>query len=287
MPIFIAISGFLVNKAKLAELSFWDVVKKYVPRLLIPWSIAVAVYVTIIEWYRLGEVGLRDFVYLYYRVFIKPYYHLWFILGFLCYIFVTWMMLKLRFNNWMLIAVATVISIISKYKLYYTPSETIAEIVEKLHYDFRIYNLIFFIVGMLLKEILSQKQASNKSLQLAYLIVIAAAAYNVYLFYYDFSFSKRLIYYILNLPLSYILLTYAKDSRFPRSRLIEYIGKNSMAFYLWHVIPLIAAKNVAGYENDTAYYILSILFLGITAILIYYLSKIAFINRYLFGALQK
>jgi fucose 4-O-acetylase-like acetyltransferase len=290
MPIFIGISGFLINRSKLAALSPKELIKKYFPRLLIPWSIAIITYVTIIEWERLGRVGLRDFIYLYARVFLKPYYHLWFILGFLGYIFVTWCMLKLRFKTWMMIAVATVVSIISKYEIYEwyeITNEKLLDIIVKLHYDFRIYNLLFFIIGMLLREYLSRQPQPKKLLQITVILLMAASVYNVYLYFYDFNISKRMIYYVLNLPLLYLLLNLAKRGVFPRSRGIEYIGKNSMAFYLWHVIPLIASKNMVGEENTAMYYILCLSFLGITTLLIYLLSKISFINRYLFGALQK
>jgi fucose 4-O-acetylase-like acetyltransferase len=287
MPLFIAVSGFLINRNTLGEMTFWDILKKYFPRLLIPWGIAVIAYATIVNHNRILTLGYSEIVRLYLKSFIKPYYHLWFILGFLSYIFIVWIFLKLHFNSWMMIVAALIISIISKFELIHINNETIAKVVDTIHYDFRIYNLLFFILGMLLKDYISRNEVPKIFIRPAVVLTLIGTLLCIYLFYHDSSTGKRMVYFLLNIPFAVACLSLCYKDFFPRCSVIEFIGQNSMAFYLWHVIAKLAATSVAGSGNSSNYYIYSVVFLILLYVLIYFLSKISFINKYLFGALRK
>lgn len=285
MPIFIAVSGFLVNKNSLASLSLSGVVKKYIPRLMIPWGIAVIVYTTITEFSRLTALSNKKLILLYVNSFLKPYYHLWYILGFLSYVLLTWFFLKLKLKNWMLLLIALIISIISKYELYHISQASLKVIVETIQYDFRIYNYIFFILGMLLKEYIIRKGVP-KGLKAATILTFIFAIITIYFFYHNSTIGKRTMYFLLNIPFAVVLLGLSYQEYFPRCKIIEYIGQNSMAFYLWHVLVKIVASSIAGKGNTVFYYCYSIVFFLILSLLIFLLSKISFINKYLLGGLR-
>ncbi len=285
MPIFIAVSGFLVKKNGLASLSLSGVVKKYIPRVMIPWGIAVIVYTTITEFNRMSVLNDKKLILLYINSFLKPYYHLWYILGFLSYILLTWFLLKLKLKNWMLLLIALVISIISMYELYHISQPTIKGIVEIIQYDFRIYNYLFFILGMLLKEYMNRKGVP-KVLKPVAMLTLILAIITIYFFYQDSTIGKRTMYFLLNIPFAVVLLGLSYQEYFPRCKIIEYIGQNSMAFYLWHVLVKLLAISIAGAGNRVLYYCYSFVFFLILSILIFLLSKISFINKYLLGGLR-
>lgn len=297
MPIFIAVSGFLVNINTLAKMSFRDIAGKYFARLLIPWGIAVIIYNMALHYASLSSMDAGGIVKFFIKAFVKPYYHLWFILGFLSYIIITWLLLKLHFRNWMIVAAAVVISIISKFEWYHISNETAAKAVDIFHYDFRIYNYLFFVLGMLLKNRMSQSTASadlpsrkavpGTLIKPAVILTFIGAAITIYFFRHGNAFEKRCMYYLLNIPFAVMLLGLSCRDYFPRCRAVEYIGRNSMAFYLWHVTAKLAAAALAGQGNGILYYTYSLLLLGLLYALIYLLSGVTFINRYLFGALRK
>lgn len=286
MPVFIAVSGFLVNRKVLANQSFIDLIKKYVPRLCIPWAIAVLVYCTILNWKDMMDLKTMEIVKIYIKAFIKPYYHLWFILGFLAYVFITWIMVKLRFNAFMLILVSLIISLVSKLKLYNIDNERIAYFVDIVRYDFRLYNLFFFIIGMLLKEYLSKRRVSKEmEIGLGFL-AITGWVINIYLFFNMFSQVKKLMFFGLNIPLVILLLCLAYRNVLPKSKWIEYIGKNSMAFYLWHVLVKIIAREWFLPHNVTKYY-LACAFISVALyVVILVTSKVPIINRLLYGMVE-
>lgn len=286
MPIFIAVSGFLINKKALANMTFWDVIKKYFPRLLIPWGAAVIVYAILVNYSEIPDLSIRETLNLFSQSFIKPYYHLWFILGFLSYIVIAWFLLKIRLKNWMIIIFAMVISFISKFELYHVNSVSLTNFLDTMHYDFRVYNFIFFILGMLLKEYIGRKRVPKLILNICVVLFVIAGFLCICLFYKDLSIGKKAMYFMFNIPLAVWLLSLSYKDYFPRCRWIEYIGQNSMAFYLWHVVAKLAADYFSD-GNSKIYYWYSIVLLVILYVLIYFLSKINFINKYLFGALRK
>lgn len=284
MPIFIAVSGFLVNKKGLSQLSLSGVVKKYIPRVMIPWSIAVIVYTTITEINRLSSIGNKKLLLLYVNSFIKPYYHIWYILGFLSYVLITWFLLKCKLKNWMLLLIALVISVISKYELYHVSQPALKGIVDTIQYDFRLYNYLFFIMGMLLKEYMNRRGVP-KGLKPAGILTLVCAWICIYFFYQDSSIGKRTMYFLLNIPFAVLLLGLSYQEYFPRCRTIEYIGKNSMAFYLWHVLIKLIASAFAR-AGSALYYAYSFGLFLILALLIFLLSKVSFVNKYLLGGIR-
>lgn len=263
MPVFITISGYLLNRTYLSTHSLVDVLKRYLPRLMIPWAIGVVVYFFFLNSFRWN---------LFLKAFIKPYYHLWYILGFISYIIITWILLKLKFNNAMLLAVTLAIGIVSKLRLYDFDNPIMIRVVNLIRYDFRLYNLFFFILGMYLKQLMDKMEKSKIILPFMGAWTALAWILNLFLFYNMTTEWKQLLYYGLNIPMCVVVLLLCKKECFPRWKMFEYIGQQSLFFYLWHVIPILLAVKIVGSKQGILYYGLCIVFLVGLYALIYYRS---------------
>lgn len=81
MPLFIGVSGFLYNDQNSNKFI------KYIRRIVIPWMIAVLIYLIIgrLSDASLLEISIKDII----LAFMLPYYHLWFIIGYLSYLIIT------------------------------------------------------------------------------------------------------------------------------------------------------------------------------------------------------
>lgn len=273
MPIFIAISGYLVNKSFLSSSTLIDVLRKYVPRVMIPWGLGVIVYFFAVKPTRILSIFEWNTILELVKAFIKPYYHLWYILGYISYIVITWMFLKIRLNNQILLGVSLAIGIVSKLRLYDIDHASIERIVSIIHYDFRIYNLFFFILGICLREYIPKIEKSKVIYLVMWLWAITGWVYNILLFYNMDSQLKQLLYYGLNIPMCIIIILLCKKGMLPRYKIIEYIGQQSLSFYLWHVVPILVASKIVGTKNNMMYYVLCVALLVGIYFVVYIRSK--------------
>lgn len=84
MPIFIGVSGFLFNIKKKPK----EMINYYGNRIIIPWCIAVGGYYFVNVILGVERVSIKEII----HNFIFPYYHLWFVLGLLSYILLTYIL---------------------------------------------------------------------------------------------------------------------------------------------------------------------------------------------------
>lgn len=82
MPLFMGVSGYLVNGAKLNRLTWKDFATKYLHRIIILWIFAVSFF------YIATSVGSYSVISLA-KAFIEPYYHLWFGIAYCVYLLIT------------------------------------------------------------------------------------------------------------------------------------------------------------------------------------------------------
>jgi fucose 4-O-acetylase-like acetyltransferase len=151
MPLFIGISGYLILDSKLKDYTFVQLVKKYWSRVLFPWLIAVNVYFLINNFSSIintRTIVLEEYL----NAYLYPYYHLWFILGFLGYIFLTWFLLKRGVKLWQILIVSFVLSLVSKYRMLTSQNELVMDIINYIHYDLRLFFYVFFVLGMFLRK---------------------------------------------------------------------------------------------------------------------------------------
>lgn len=279
MPIFIAVAGFMLPMGKLENMTYGGIAKKYVGRLMIPWMIAVNIYFFLVNVLEKDKITLWSYL----EEYLYPYYHLWFVLGFLAYIFLTRFLLSLKCSARSLVTAAAAISIISCLANWIPNSgEGLKGIADYIQYDFRPSNYLFFILGMVIRKYVDSKGAKaiiKKSGIFAALFFAVVFA----LFFVGDPKLQDAVSFALNIPLAICVLSACVCRCFPRCRLIEFIGKNSFAFYLWHVLGKIEALKIVGDQNLVPYYFVNAVIFIAEIIIIYSFSRVRPLNKYLFG----
>ncbi len=278
MPLFIMLSGFLLNTNKLQNLNIKELINKYLFRVIIPWCFAVIVYWSCKNYELLLSFKALPSILKWY---IIPYYHLWFIPSFLIWIFMTWFLLKLNVSINRILLIGSVISLIWYFfrlhpETYSNVSSnaTIDMVLKK--YGFHFY--IFFVAGIYFKN--AFKSTIKKKY---YIIALGGIIVNMCLFFYPNTHLSYINYFVFNISFGLIVLFLAKKKYFRTQKYIEWMGENSMGIYLWHILPILLSKYLFLSKPLWLFYSASIV-LQCAFILIYsFLKKNARIKKYLFG----
>lgn len=282
MPIFIGISGFLTNEDKLQNLSIDKLISKYSHRIIIPSIIAMMFYLFILHWNNFSYNSIFKIVI---RSFFHPVYQLWFIPAFLSWIFIAWVAKKLKIRPNILLFLSFIISliflIITQYPLLYENNIKLKQIVEEVMYTFKPQFLIFFVFGNYIKH-----RNLMKVIKHDLLILLLSFTGIIALFFFPNSIASILCFYLFNLSLLIFLLDSVKHDRLPYSRLIEWIGINSLGIYLWHMVPIIISVKFFGRKDLLLYYCIT-LFLEVILMFLYYqLIKNRYINENIMGLVR-
>lgn len=277
MPLFIGISGFLFNTNNF-NLSFYKIIKKYFFRLVIPWLFAVVIYFFLTS----VNYTVKDFI----LFILKPYYHLWFILGLLFYIFLSYFILNIckniKYNLCLLFIFSLLISITAKFgllgKIHFTNNK-VSLLYSSALYDFRIYNFCWFVLGLLIKK---YSDKFDKYIKYFRPLLLLLLYFNIVLFYHSNNIVNTGFYFVFNSTLLIVILLSCCNNIYPTNTYIEWMGKNSLAIYLYHVLCKLIAEHCFN-TNSVYYYLLSFALFYILLILIYFLSKIKIIAKLFFG----
>lgn len=286
MPLFIGISGFLIDIEKLVDMKIVLVVKKYLKRLGLPWIIAVAVFTVVQYNFNLSTITFEIIV----KAYLKPYYHLWYILGFFSYILISYIFFLFFKNNryrWVLFMLMTsIISFISKWEVL---SGTITNpygklIYEVVHYDFRLYNLLFLGVGLMFRNRYERKKYITTDTIIEIIRVSSIVAFGIVsiLFFFSYDHIEKFLYYILNICLLIPIFFDCTKKQLPRCKTLEFIGKYSLPIYLYHVLCLNATDFFFARGTAENYIICYIVFI-LGCALICPFRNIKFINEVIFG----
>ncbi len=281
MPLFFFISGFLFRIEKM-DLNAGRLARKYWSRMIFPWIIAVVFYYLSLN----TEVTAAGFL----KAFWYPYYHLWYIPGFLVYIAIVCVIWKIfgktRLRWGLLLGIALLISINSRFaiarKAAHIPQ--LRTLLDIFAYDFRCYNFFFFPLGIFMRNLYDRKQRilPGKIRWVVLLVTIACVAYTIWLFWENYPRRERGMYLLGNTFLCVSLIDLLMTVKIPRCRVLEFLGRNSLPVYLYHV----EGKNLAAQfapKGTLTYYALGVLLFIVISILIYYLGKIEIVNRIVFG----
>lgn len=118
MPLFIGISGYLFSNIRDKNISLSILMKRYWQRVGIPWIFAVIFYFLVLNFDTLKSGITTQNIFLYVKSFLYPYYHLWYVLGFVFYVFLTFFLMKLtlyqKYGWKILLIISLVLSISSK-----------------------------------------------------------------------------------------------------------------------------------------------------------------------------
>ncbi|KAF2512748.1 acyltransferase [Flavobacterium zhairuonense] len=278
MPLFIGITGYLLNIDKISKLNLRGRFKKYLFRIILPWSIAIISYYVISCITRTNLFSVTKFK----NFILHPLYHLWFIPGFLSWILLTWL-LKKFFTNFNIILLlgfllSIVFLILYKYPFLYTKIPFLNEILSNIIHTFRPYFILFFLIGISYRNKIAEKPR---------LIEIVAPVISlglvIYLFYNYNAILSILNFFILNLLILNLSLKLATTNSLFESKSIQWLGTNSLGIYLWHFLPILISKYLIGTESLFKFYLLTIILEIIFIISYKILIKVNFFKKYIFG----
>ncbi len=250
MPLFMAVSGYMFDMDKYMQRSFRDMFKKYLRRIVIPWVCAVNIYfiLNVLINENLQELSIRGYLYAY----IQPYYHLWFAVVYTAYIFIIWIFLKLMKNTPLseekkriiLLSIAVTVSAIWKFVCIPLGIGN-KPYINLIQYYLRPWLFVFFVLGMILRktDILHRKMIQVMSC----VGVIIGSIVLVLSFYIESDLISNINFFVLNLSLTYLVCSVLrKDVHIENnmvSRTVEFVGRHSYAFYLWHVLVIVLIKH--------------------------------------------
>jgi len=277
MSIFLGVAGYLSPLNKETHLK--NLMKRYCEKLIVPWLLAVYVYMIL---YNTNINNLRTYLDLY----LRPRYHLWFPIGLILFSALTYLCLnKIKLSINYLVVISFVISLFFKL----VPINTLnipnnIEYIVKVIYRFNPEYWCFFNTGLYIRNQHNHNESPSKfNLAfscLAFFLIFPASSY--LLFKNPFSDPLFLITFSLNIPLLYIILTICKKELLPRFKIIEFIGINSYPFYLWHVVGKFIFSSIYN-QSKFLYYLVVILWIIILGLLIRFGKKNKTINKYLLG----
>lgn len=284
MPLFIGISGFLLNIERL-DINFSTLVPKYWKRLILPWIIAVLLFFFETNLYKGNAIDVKNFI----VAFAHPWYHLWYILGFISYLIIScvlWTCLKKMKYKWILIfGIAFCISAISKWNVLASVfiDGYSKMIYDTIQYDFRLYNYVFFVIGLFLRYCYEHhKMFSIKHFEILRCILITSMIMMIVSFYNMNTNLNNILFFVMCITFLIIILYDCVKKYIPRSNTLEFLGKYSLPIYLYHILCIQIAHLICK-EGTNEYYIVGIITFIILCSTIYYFRKNKFFGKIFFG----
>lgn len=278
MPLFIGISGFLFNVDRVVGINLIVLIKKYLFRVIIPWTIAVVFYfsLSIIQNDNLNILtGLI-------KSFIIPFYHLWFIPGFLSWVVLTWILKKIKTGDKFLLVIGLLISVVSillkKYPEIYQDLGVLNSGIKLVLHTFRPYFYFFFVFGIIYRRF-----EFKRPKKIEYVSPLICFVFLIYLFYNPNKLLLTINFFLLNSLLLSLILKVSANNLIRGNKTIEWIGVNSLAIYLWHMFPILICKFAIGTENLTIFYLATICMEFVFVIAYNYLLRINILRKYVFG----
>lgn len=154
MPIFVFLSGYLLNIQKIEKMSFSGLFNKYWERMIKQWLLALVVYSVIISFSQNITISfIIDRI-------CKPFYHLWYIPILFCMILLTWLVgiIVKEKSQRVFIYIFLGLTLCAIYNLKYN----------LLSY-YRLHFFIYFVGGILCKEF-SDVFYTHKSTKMLYIV---------------------------------------------------------------------------------------------------------------------
>lgn len=251
MPLFVFMSGYLLNTPQIQKMSLSSLFIKYWNRMIKQWLLALVVYSFIISFPQDTTTSI-----LIIERICKPFYHLWYIPVLFVMILTIWLIgiIVKDKKQRVLIYVFLGLALCGLYNFKY----------DLLSY-YRLHFFIFFFLGILSKEYQNMYYSQKSTrlimtccgLSIITLLFIIGVTYKDFRIYFMTPFCSALCIWIM-------LPTILTDSF--KSKSLGLIGRHSLEIYLWHVIPILILKRLI---NDIIlYYSISFLLLGLVLIVL-------------------
>lgn len=286
MAVFFGISGYVFLEDKISRLNFTDMVKKYFQRIGLPWIIAINLYYVLNHLGDLSRMNFKEYI----GSWVLTYYHLWFVPTYLAYIFITWLIFRIfkknssSFKYIILFVLGISITVLLKNMPTVIAGKDISLVIVGLKRIWQAYYL-FFLAGILMQTMI--KFCNRNMAKLLLVLAVVSLMGRVWLFGHANSIVSVVIRYSLGMSLL-LLAGYICDKRLIKGcKIIEWFGRNSYAFYLWHVVAKMCASWSVGTEEVYKYYLANFFFFMLLCGIIYWGNKSKFSSMLLGGVNTK
>jgi acyltransferase len=278
MPLFIGLSGYLLNCESLFRNSYVNIFEKYKYRLIVPWLIALLFYFIFHEIQRANSKILTNI----FMELLFPFYHLWFIPAFLF-----WMLIVRLIGGYanldhyitsVSIGSCSVLFALKENELFYNNYVENNLALKFFFKTLRPYYFAFFIFGINFRKMIKY----FKSMDIGVIIIMTIFSWWLF-FQVDGYMVSTITYYIFNLLLLSLLLLGLERDKFPRIVPLEWMGINSMGIYLWHMFPILIIKYFLNYSHIFNYYAAVIIAISVFFFAYSMLNRTKFFRQLLFG----
>lgn len=293
MPLFIGLTGYLINPEKLIASSLFAVISRYWWRIGLPFALAFIFFTGILLFHahqeqRLDQALLMSYV-------VTPYYHLWFVPTLILWVLAFWLLLKLRASLLFVLVIALTTSVLwAAIPDYDLPAYVDVLLSKKVFYFFS-----FFLFGAWLRTAKGQRILHKLMVVKVLPVAVVLMSASIYLVQIGAGQSvlKALAWLIMNITFIAIGVHWARLFQHPRtgaakpvskgpvSKVLIAMGRISLPIYLWHVVPMFLLKGYDLHQSNPAlYYAISIASVSlIVAILIRLEGKLWVSNKLLYG----
>ena len=250
MPLFLAVTGYFISNKTLA-FTYVELSHKYWIRVVIPYIVALLVYSISIalmskitgDWYLLIDRNELPMIAAY---LLYPYYHLWFIPAMLLYI----VFIKSVYSSQLLKVISFIVSfafcVLYMTKVSLFNSDSVANVMMLLG-DKRYYSYYFyFFLGHIL--------ALNSSFKFIKVVLLVFFVSPLGYIFNSNMVVRGIFNVISNSCLIYGVFYLVSSSRQLEVSILSRIGRVTLPIYLWHVLPIIAAKKLILPYGELPYY---------------------------------
>lgn len=255
MPLFMFISGYMINITKLSMGKYKNLFSKYWDRMLKMWCIAYIVF----SLYQLRPFPTTEGII---SVIYSPWYHLWYVPTLFCYIIIVRFLFKatnktIAYSTLIFLSVIwTVIWAIAKTRFVHLPMTRWCDLTF----------MPYFALGLFFKNHINGF-VCNKSYWIVPILYFPAILVTKFI---DIQTYGIITFILLCIVVIFFLYPSIKNDSLPKSSTLSYIGSNSLAFYLWHMIFVQPMKDYV--SNTLWYYFVTFSILSITIVLIKFRS---------------
>lgn len=234
MPVFLFISGYLLNLKKVLESSPRKLLSIYWKRMILQWSIALIIYSFCIS---IEFFSIQKF----FSQLFTPYYHLWYVPTLFSFIIITKILRYIKEDIVFFIFSLSIGLLFNNINLQISIGEL------------RLNFFIFFLIGMLARRL----KLKIDDIRMSGGIIVINCLLFIALFIYGIPQEYYIQYLRLPCMLSLCILAILPiiTKKKLQSAPLSAIGRHSLEIYLWHVLPIVLLKHYL--INDTRLYYIS------------------------------
>ena len=299
MPLFIVLTGYLINTPLLLRQSMSATLSRYWQRVLKPFVVAFIFFTGVLALHAWQENRL-DGGWLVFSL-VSPYYHLWFVPTLVMWVVGLAVILKTKIPLWFALVVSVAFSLLWAS----VAPEQLPKLIALLQSKKVVYFFSFFLLGVALRQWQAEGRLQALGRYLPVLILVCGSAALVYMLGIGAVKTpiKAITWYVFNVSLFLIALNWIHIAAPVRSidvvqksqpvvsfaqsaaQQFEMMGRLSLPIYLWHVLPLFLLKGFDIHQTHTFIYYLTGIVLCVAVVWLVgrYENRWSSVDRWVYG----